>query len=423
MFEQLFVKPHALVRHSAEPLFDERREFLTHLKERGLPRVTLRWHADMLLRVADALQLADRPGEMISRDEIDRCAADIAPVQPAVDEGQAAVNQRRAVKNRQKFSSVATRWLRLLGRLKEEPEPVSPYAEQIDAFADYLQHERGLAARTTRESCRFLRRFLDRLGMSLDCRHQIAMTQIDRAFAEVVSQGSYAPRSIQNLTSHLRGFLRYAARKGWCRKELAESVHGPRIFTQQSLPAGPSWDDVRRLLAMTEGDRPMDIRDRAILMLFATYGLRRGEVGRLQLSDFDWERELLSVVCSKTERTRLYPLIHPVGNAVLRYLKEVRPRSPHREVFLTLLHPIRPLHTSVSHAVSRRLRRLGLDLPHYGPHALRHACATRMLSQGRTLKEIGDHLGHRKPDTTRIYAKVDLGGLRLVANFDVGGLV
>jgi integrase len=174
---------------------------------------------------------------------------------------------------------------------------------------------------------------------------------------------------------------------------------------------------------MTEGGRPVDIRDRAILMLFAIYGFRRGEVARIQLSDFDWERELLSVVCSRTGRTRVYPLIYPVGNAVLRYLKEVRPRSPHQEVFLTLLHPIRPLHTSVSHAARRRLRRLGASLPHYGPHALRHACATHLLSQGRTLKEIGDYLGHRNPNTTRIYAKVDLGGLRLVANFDVGGLV
>lgn len=173
---------------------------------------------------------------------------------------------------------------------------------------------------------------------------------------------------------------------------------------------------------MTEGDRPLDIRDRAILMLFAIYGLRRGEVGHLRLSDFDWERELLSVVCSKNRRERLYPLIYPVGNAVLRYLKEVRPRSPHQEVFLTLLHPIRPLHTSVSHAVSRRLRRLGVVLPHYGPHALRHACAAHMLARGMTLKEIGDHLGHQKPDTTRIYAKVDLAGLRMVANFDLGGL-
>jgi site-specific recombinase XerD len=61
-------------------------------------------------------------------------------------------------------------------------------------------------------------------------------------------------------------------------------------------------------------------------------------------------------------------------------------------------------------------------IPHHGPHALRHACATRLLAQGLSLKEIGDHLGHRQPDTTRIYAKVDLVGLRSVAEFDLGGL-
>lgn len=400
MFEQLFVRPQALARHSTEPLPDERRRFLSHLKEGGLPRVTLRWHAEMLLRVAETLRLADRPDEMISRDEIHRKATD----------------------KRHKFVSVATRWLRYLGRLQEEVIPATPYAEPIEAFADFLQRERGLSGRTISNSCTFLQKFLGQLDLPLNSRCRITMMQVDKAFAAVVSQGSYTPRSIQNLASHLRVFLRYAARQGWCQKGLVESVHGPHTFTQQSLPMGPSWDDVLRLLAMTEGDRPVDIRDRAILMFFAIYGLRSGEVARLQLSDFNWERELLSVTCSKTGRTRLYPLIYPVGNAVLRYLKEVRPRSPHREVFLTLLHPIRPLRTSVAHAARRRLRGLGVDLPHYGPHALRHACATHMLSQGRTLKEIGDQLGHREPDTTRIYAKVDLGGLRLVADFDVGGL-
>jgi integrase/recombinase XerD len=401
MFDLLFVKPRALARHSAEPLPDERRRFLAHLKECGLPRVTLRWHAEMLLRVAETLRLADRAGEMISRAEI----------------------HRRATDKRHKFVSVATRWLRYLGRLQADLIPASPYAEQIEAFADFLRRERGLSAKTISNKCTILRQFLCHLGAPLAPCQRITMTQVDKAFAEVVSRSSYTPRSIQNLTSHLRIFLRYAARQGWCQKELAESIHGPRTFTQQSLPAGPAWDDVLRLLAMTEGDRPVDIRDRAILMFFAIYGLRRGEVAGLQLSDFNWEQELLSVVCSRTGRTRIYPLIYPVGNAVLRYLKEVRPRSPHQEVFLTLLHPIRPLHTSVSHAARRRLRRLGVDLPHYGPHALRHACATHMLSQGRTLKEIGDHLGHRDLNTTRIYAKVDLGGLRLVANFDMGGLV
>jgi integrase/recombinase XerD len=268
----------------------------------------------------------------------------------------------------------------------------------------------------------FVQKFLGQVGAPVNSRHQITITQVDQALSEVISQGRYSRRTIQNLVSDVRVFLRYAERHGWCQKGLAEAIHGPRTFIQLSLPVGPSWDDVRRLLAMTEGDRPVDIRDRAILMLLAIYGLRRGEVGRLRLSDFDWERKLLSVVCSKPRRTRLYPLIDSVGKAVLRYLTDVRPRSPHREVFLTILHPIRPLRTSLWNIVGHRLRKLGVPISHHGPHALRHACGAHLLSKGMTLKEIGDHLGHRKPDSTRIYAKVDLVGLRQVADFDLGGL-
>lgn len=194
------------------------------------------------------------------------------------------------------------------------------------------------------------------------------------------------------------------------------------MFTQASLPLGPSWDEVRRLLAMTESNRPVDIRDRAILMLLAVYGLRAGEVRRLRLDDVNWERELLTVVSSKSQRPRTYPLIRSVGDAILRYLREVRPPSPQRELFLTLRAPFQPLWNALWKLVARRLRSLDVSIPHYGPHALRHSCATHLLAEGLSLKEIGDHLGHVDPDTTRIYAKVDINGLRQVAEFDLGGL-
>jgi integrase len=169
---------------------------------------------------------------------------------------------------------------------------------------------------------------------------------------------------------------------------------------------------------MTEGDQPHDIRARPILMLFAIYGLRAGEVNRLRLDDLDWEHELLSVVSSKIKRVRTYPLVRSVGDAILRYLQEVRPHSPHRELFLSLHAPFRPVHSTPWCLVARRLKSLGVSLPHYGPHALRHACAARLLAAGASLKEIGDQLGHVDPDTTRIYAKVDLVGLRQVADFE-----
>jgi integrase/recombinase XerD len=160
------------------------------------------------------------------------------------------------------------------------------------------------------------------------------------------------------------------------------------------------------------------------LMLLSVYGHRRAELVRLRLEDFDWEREVIAVTRSKTQRAQVYPLCRPVGDAVLRYLREGRPRSDHREVFLSLRAPVRPLsRCALTSLVMRRLRVLGVTLSHYGPHALRHACATHLLEQGVSLKAIGDHLGHCDPNATRIYAKVDLVGLRQVADFDLGGLL
>jgi integrase/recombinase XerD len=113
-----------------------------------------------------------------------------------------------------------------------------------------------------------------------------------------------------------------------------------------------------------------------------------------------------------------------LGEAILRYLKKVRPNASRREVFLTVKAPLQPLSSgSLYDLVSDRLRPLVAGLPHYGPHSLRHACATRLLAEGLSMKEIGDHLGHRKVDTTRVYAKVDMAGLRQVADFDLGGLL
>ena len=154
------------------------------------------------------------------------------------------------------------------------------------------------------------------------------------AFQKMLEPEGYSRVTIQTCATALRAFFRFAEARGWCRKGLAGTIRTPRVFSQASLPLGPSWDDVRRLLAMTEDDQPHNIRARPMLMLLAIYGLRRGEVSRLRLEDFDWEHEVFRVVSSKTGRVRTYPLIRSVGDAILRYLQEVRPRSSHRELFL-----------------------------------------------------------------------------------------
>ena len=93
-------------------------------------------------------------------------------------------------------------------------------------------------------------------------------------------------------------------------------------------------------------------------------------------------------------------------------------------MFLTLQAPIQPSSGNALYCtVAERFRALNIPSQHRGPHSLRHACATRLLAEGLSMKEIGDHLGHRQPDSTRVYAKVDLAGLRQVADFEMGGVL
>jgi len=397
MFDQLFKRPLMLACYRTSPLLKERLAYLRHLANQGYARETLRNTAQDQLVILKLLGFDRRPHKTVTLDEIKRKTS------------------------RRKHYLFAVRWLRFMGRLKKPRVPVTPLAKKIKAFANYMEHEAELSSVTVCGRCWQVKMFFKQLRVQDGSLHAMTPHRIDTAFQKMLASGDYAQRSIRILADSLRAFFRFAETRGWCRKGLAESIRVPRVFSQASLPMGPSWDDVQRLLAMAEGDRRDDIRDRPILMLFAIYGLRRKEVSRLRLEDIDWEREEFRIVSSKSEQVRIYPLTWIVGGAILRYLREVRPRSPHREVFLTLPPPFRPLvHSAIGALVHKRLRALNVSLHHYGPHALRYACATRLLATGLSLKEIGDHLGHLHPNSTRVYAKVDLAGLRQVADFELG---
>jgi integrase/recombinase XerD len=212
--------------------------------------------------------------------------------------------------------------------------------------------------------------------------------------------------------------------RGWCGGGIAASIMAPRVFQQETLPSGPTWDVVREILDATSGDQPTTIRDHAILMVLAVYGVRSREVARLRLDDIDWQKERIVFTRAKGGGSHSFPLHEGVGAAIVRYLKEVRPKSSCREVFLTRHAPIGPLSGGALWAVvGRQLQGRALSIKHHGPHALRHACATRLINEGLSLKEVGDHLGQSDPEATRIYAKVDLVRLRQVASFDLGGLL
>ncbi|HEY7159397.1 MAG TPA: tyrosine-type recombinase/integrase [Gemmataceae bacterium] len=418
MFDQLFSRPGAVARHRAGPLLEERLRCLSHLAELGMRRTDLQIMAHYLLVIAQLLRLADRPGEVISRDEIDQKA-----LLWSQQSGPRKIPGAR--RPRLLFSRFAKFWLRFLGRLQPLPQTPVPFAREIAAYAEYLRDERGLASTTIENRSLILRSFLSRLHTANGSLQEITLEQIDDALAKQITSDGCCRVTVHDRASILRCFFLYVERRGWCRPGLAVAIKGPRTFGHETIPTGPSWEEVRRALAMTNGDRPADIRDHALLLLLAVYGLRASEVVRLRLEDFDWERELFTVRLSKSGRSRTYPLARSVAAAILRYLKEVRPRTVLREVFLARCHaPVRPLHRCTLYLlVSRRLRVVSPALARFGPHALRHACATHLLQEGLSLKEIGDYLGHSNPESTRAYAKVDLTGLRQVADLDLGGLL
>lgn len=418
MFDQLFTSPKTVARYSSGPLAEERLGYLTHCAAQGSTRSSLRLIAQHQLIFVDYLRL--REAGSLSVDQI-KGAADLWIGRQPQPHTHNATDYRWA---KWRFVSDARQWLSFLGRLHTVEAPRQPYAYLIEEFADHMIREKGLSQYTVRIRCWHVEQFLSRFWERHRSFDEVTIADIDAAVARKGGQDGYARTSIQSCINSLRAFFRYAEDRRWCRPGLAAAIMSVHLFADEGLPKGPAWSDVQLLLDHTKSDQSKDIRDRAIILLFAVYGMRVGEVRGLKLEDLDWEKELISLTRPKPRRRHPYPLSYTVGEAILRYLKKARPHTSHREVFLSVKAPFQPLSSgSLYDLVSDRLRALGVSLPHYGPHALRHACATRLLAEGLSMKEIGDHLGHRKTDTTRVYAKVDLAGLRQVGDFDLGGLL
>jgi integrase len=151
--------------------------------------------------------------------------------------------------------------------------------------------------------------------------------------------------------------------------------------------------------------------------LLARLGLRAGELVRLTLDDLHWETGEITVG-GKGKRWDRLPLPSDAGRALVEYLKQERPGSTSRRVFLRAKAPLVPFTTSgaISGVVRRAIGRAGVKVERTtGAYLFRHTLATRMLARGASLSEIGEILRHRSPDTTAIYAKVDLGRLRTLA--------
>ncbi|MGA7768982.1 MAG: tyrosine-type recombinase/integrase [Candidatus Sulfotelmatobacter sp.] len=413
MFNTLYRCPRTIARHENGPLAELRRRYLEHLAAQGAALHTLRGAAGIIYRAAIWMKL-DESGP-VERKEVERAAKRWS------HRSYRNASCRCPQQTDKEFRQTTCNWLRFVGRLRESDRVPAPHQEEIDALCRYSEVERGLSPATIATVRQSVRKFLKYICVQRLSDLKIA--DVDRFLVQLGKQG-WTRHGIRSMAHQLRLFFRYGEQMGWTKTGMAASIHGPRVYQHEQLPLGPSWPDVQRLLASTETNRKVDIRDRPILLLLAVYGLRVSEVQRLRLEDVNWEQKTLTITATKQRSARVCPLIPSLADAISRYIREVRPRTEHREIFLRMYAPRRPFrHGGLYGIVATRFERLGIKSPRTGPHSLRHACATHLLAQGLTLTEVGGHLGHRSADSTRIYAKVDMPALREVAELDLGGLL
>ncbi len=183
------------------------------------------------------------------------------------------------------------------------------------------------------------------------------------------------------------------------------------------VPRHLPWAQVERLIDSVDLTQPNGRRDRSLLLLIATLGLRNKEVRSLTLTDVRWREGAIHLPRTKTGRARVMPLPKVLGEALADYVLHERPPLAVPQLFLRHKAPAGPLTTSgaVAGIVRRHLKRARIASDHCGAHLLRHSLATRMVNVGVPIKEIADVLGHASINTTAIYTKVDTTHLAAVA--------
>lgn len=334
--------------------------------------------------------------------------------------------RKQFVKIRRGDQFALTRVLNLLHEMGITNDKVyeivkSDYQRVEDDFKDYLSHERSLAPATVINYLPIVHKFLfERFGpdpIRFDELHATYITGFIQCHAY-----DFSNKRAKLMVTAIRSFLRYLLLRGEIITDLSTCVPTVPNWKLSTLPKYLQPEQVQTILSHCDRQTPVGKRNYAIMLLMARLGLRACEVIALKLEDMEWETGYINVR-GKGGRVARFPLPKDVGEAIADYLKNGRRRCLTRHVFVCHRPPIREFthSTTISSIVSRALEQAGIDSPHKGAHLFRHTLATQMLRQGASLAEIGELLRHRSPNTTTIYAKVDITALKELAPAWPGG--
>jgi integrase/recombinase XerD len=319
------------------------------------------------------------------------------------------------------WRSAITRFIRHLiqngvVRPPREIPAVHSHVAVMEAYLAFVDKERGVCREHVKNTRRFCNTFLVYLESRGISEFAALQPQVVDDFM-ILDGRRFCRKTIVHRGAMLRGFLRFLYRRRLVRSDLSSTVVSPRIYSQDQCPRFLMPGEVESVLSAIDQGTSCGRRNFAMAMLLAAYGLRGGEVIRLCLEDIDWRNQKLHIRHRKAGNTTAYPLAVSVGKAILAYLKDGRPKSPHRQVFLSTVLPYGPLRwtATLGHAIRQAMAKAGIQVDRPGTHTLRYSCAQKLFDQGVPIKTIGDYLGHQAPSSTQRYTKIALEQLRTVA--------
>jgi site-specific recombinase XerD len=297
----------------------------------------------------------------------------------------------------------------------QPPVPHTARCKVIAEFQRYLSQDLGRSFSTLKNYVPFVDQFLlERFHNRAPNFTSLRAPDVTRFVMRHAHQLS--PLRAGLMVTALRSFFRYLRHRGAIATDLAGCVPTVPVWSLSTLPRFLPTAAVERLLKRCDRKTAVGRRNHAILLLLARLGVRAGEVIKLSLEDIDWDSGQLTIQ-GKGGRSAQLPLPADVGTALAAYLRRGRPASASRRVFVRHRAPLTGFAnpSTLSSIVRRALKHAGIESAHTGAHVLRHSLATSLLRQGGSLDEIGELLRHQSPNTTAIYAKVDVTALHTLA--------
>jgi integrase/recombinase XerD len=410
--EQVFVKSKSLKHFRERSLGAQTDGFYQWLDAQGFSKVTIRDHISQISHFNRYLeQCGINSHKDLTADHVVEFFSVYLPQSKSCRIG--SFLQKAMARSVNRFME----YLQDCGFIDEWNKPATCYQSLLDDYLEWLKTYHNSSPKTLRTRHQYLVQFLEWLGTDATI-ERLSLLTAERTQSYFLNyskhHGQAARRSMQ---STLRTFFRFCIAQGYIMSDLSQSVPTLRAYKLSRLPGGIEEEEAQRLLSSIDRSTNSGRRDYAIIQMLYTYGVRGGQVCALRFDNINWEQSQIRFKALKHGKESLLPLTDNVGESLLDYLQNARPKFSYPEIFLTVRAPYRPLRNSdaISTIIAYRMHTAGIKSPNYGARAFRHCFASQMLKKGYSLKFIADMIGHRDIRTTFIYTKVDFQTLSQVA--------